>query len=169
MGLGLSFYLAESAPPSAETVRLELTKNGKLILFAGVAPTGQGSERTLVTIISRRLHPGRSAVEVRFGDTRTSHLGVGTLSSRSITYAGSATLLACKLLINRIKDRLEDSSQGGSVSATFGRGVFRLRYRDGSRRTLDFVKRLAELRNGIEVDSLNRRPPRSRRAVTFHW
>ncbi len=61
MGLGLSFYLAESAPASTETVRLELKRRGTLVLFTSVAPTGQGSERTLATIISKKLRPGTSA------------------------------------------------------------------------------------------------------------
>jgi carbon-monoxide dehydrogenase large subunit len=153
MGCGLSFYLAESAPPSAETVRLELMRDGRLLLFASVAPTGTGSERTLATIISRKLHFEKNMVEVRSGDTGTSHLGVGTTSSRSIVYAGSAALLACDLLVSRIKERLGGSSRSGSPSVTFVAGAFHLRYKDGSGRRLGFVDVARELRSGISVDA----------------
>ncbi len=155
-GFGLSFYLAESAPPSAETVRLELTKSGKLLLFASVAPTGQGSERTLAAIISRKLHPGRSPVEVLFGDTTTSRLSIGTQSSRSITYAGSAALMACPLLVGRIEKSLAGSARGRITSVTFSAGSFHLRYRDGDSRELDFVGAAKELGAGVAVEATYR-------------
>jgi carbon-monoxide dehydrogenase large subunit len=152
-GFGLAFYLAESAPPSSETVRLELLKSGKLLLYASVAPTGQGSERTLAAIISRKLRPGRSPVEVLFGDTTTSRLSIGTQSSRSITYAGSAALMACPLLVGRIKKSLAESSPGRISSVTFRAGSFHLRYRGGGGRDLDFVDAAYELGTEVAVEA----------------
>ena len=152
-GYGISFYLAESAPPSAETVRLELTKGGKLLLFVSVAPTGTGSERTLATIVTKRLHLKKSAVEVRSGDTGTSRLGVGNTSSRSIVYAGSAALLACDLLVGRIGERLRDSSQGDPASVTFNGGAFHIRNKAERSRKLDFADVYHELRDGLSVEA----------------
>ena len=156
LGFGVSFYLSESAPPSEETVRLELSKGGMLVLFVGVAPTGQGSERTLATMISESLHTSKSSVEVRFGDTRTSHFGAGTQSSRSIAYAGSAALLACQQLIMRIGDRLGESSHGRSASVTFRAGLFHQRFKGGSSRDLDFAGVARELKSVTAVDATYR-------------
>jgi len=153
MGYGLSFYLAESAPPSAETVRLGLAEGGKLLLFVSVAPTGTGSERTLGTIVAKRLHLNKSAVEVRSGDTGTSRLGVGSTSSRSVVYAGSAALLACDLLVGKIKERLGDASPGDAASVAFNRGAFHLRYKGRKRRKLDFADVCNELGSGLSVEA----------------
>ena len=155
-GYGLSFYIAESAPPSEETVRLELTRGGGLRLYTAVAPTGQGSERTLAAMVTKKLNPGRSTVEVRSGDTTTSKLGEGTQSSRSITYAGSAALLACQRLVDSIVERLVRSARDESASVAFREGVFRLRQRDGTSRRLDFVDVANELGTGMAVDATYR-------------
>jgi carbon-monoxide dehydrogenase large subunit len=155
-GLGVSFYLSESAPPSEETVRLELSKGGLLLLFVGVAPTGQGSERTLAAMISESLHVSEPSVEVRFGDTRTSHSGAGTQSSRSIAYAGSAALLACQQLVRRLGDRLGESSHGRSASVTFRAGLFHQRFKGGISRDLDFAGVARELRSVTAVDATYR-------------
>ncbi|MGA2666280.1 MAG: xanthine dehydrogenase family protein molybdopterin-binding subunit [Nitrososphaerales archaeon] len=153
-GVGLSFYLAESAPPSAETVRLELTRGGKLVLSVGVAPTGSGSERTLATIVEKRLRPGRSEVEVRSGDTETSHHGPGTLSSRSVAYAGSATLLACRLLVDRMKELLRAGTRGRAPTpVAFRAGTFRVASGTEPTRVLDFVDAARELGSGVAVDA----------------
>jgi len=153
MGAGLSFYLSESAPPSEEPVRLELTKHGNLRLFTSVAPSGQGSERTLAAMVSGKLKAGRSSVEVRFGDTTTSRPGVGTYSSRSITYAGSAALIACRLLVERVKELLLVSRREAPAAVGFRAGVFHLRYRDGHRRDLDFIDVAQELGDEVTVDA----------------
>lgn len=147
-GLGVSFYLAESAPPSEETVRLELTEGGRLRLFAGVAPSGQGSERTLTSIVSRRLHVSGKEVEVRFGDAMAGHLAVGTTSSRSIVFAGSAAVLACQLLVRRLSARL---GRAGGGRVTFEGGVFRFRRRGGGSRELRFGDVAKELGGGLTV------------------
>ena len=168
-GLGVSFYLAESAPPSAETVRLELTKGGKLVLFVGVAPTGQGSELALANIVSSRLHTKRGSVEVRFGDTRTSRPGMGTQSSRSIAYAGSAAMLSCGTLVKRIEERLL-STCGDATSVKFRAGFFHQTYKDGRSRDLDFAQAAGELGPRWPWKRpTGRRPPPSRRVVTSRW
>ncbi len=154
-GLGVSFYLAESAPPSAETVRLELTKGGKLVLFVGVAPTGQGSELALANIVSSRLHTKRGSVEVRFGDTRTSRPGMGTQSSRSIAYAGSAAMLSCGTLVKRIEERLL-STCGDATSVKFRAGFFHQTYKDGRSRDLDFAQAAGELGSEVAVEATYR-------------
>ena len=153
MGLGLSFYLAESAP-AVDGDRPPRAKEAwdARALHVG-CPHRTGSERTLATIISKKLRIGRSGIEVRFGDTTTSHLGIGTLSSRSITYAGSAALLACQLLVDRIKERLRGPSRGGPAYVTFAGGAFHVRYEDGRRRKLDFVDVAKELGKGMAVEA----------------
>jgi carbon-monoxide dehydrogenase large subunit len=152
-GVGVSFYLAESAPPSTETVRLELTRDGKLCLFTSVAPSGQGSERALESILRSELNPGRSPIDVRFGDTTTSSPGVGTQSSRSITYAGSAALLACPLLVGRIGELLAERFGTEPHSVSFRDGVFRVRRKEGESASLDFMGSAAELGEDVAVDA----------------
>lgn len=156
-GFGISFYLAESAPPSAETVRLELTQDGKLRLFSSVAPSGQGSERTLAAMISRRLKVPKSDIELRLGDTATSPLGVGTTTSRSIVYAGSATLMACGVLERHLKERLGGSSQGRRASVSIGDdGVFRVRREGGAARRIRLEDVAEELGGDVSVEATYR-------------
>ena len=153
-GFGVSFYLAESAPPSKETVRLELSREGKLLLYTSVAPTGTGSERTLASIVSKKLLVPSSAVEVRVGDTGTSRDGIGTTSSRSIVYAGSASLLACDLLVEELR-RLLSRSASGRVSVSYGAGVFRFR-EDGKGRTAALLDLAREMGTAVSVDATYR-------------
>jgi carbon-monoxide dehydrogenase large subunit len=152
-GIGVSFYLAESAPPSAETVRLELTKEGGLCLFTSVAPSGQGSERALESILRSELNPGRSPIEVRFGDTTTSSPGVGTQSSRSITYAGSAALMACPLPVGRIGELLAQRFETEPSSVVFSHGTFHVRGKQGRSLDLGFMGSAAELGEDVAVDA----------------
>jgi aerobic carbon-monoxide dehydrogenase large subunit len=153
-GMGICFYLAESAPPSAETVRLDLTEDGRLQLFTSVAPSGQGSERTLASIISVELGSRETRVEVHFGDTLTSKAGMGTQFARSITYAGSAAMMACRGLVDQVLHRIK-SSPSRPVSVAFEKGTFVLKLMNGKTAHLGFAEVAAQF-GAVSVEATYR-------------
>ncbi len=84
----------------AATVRLD--PRGKVLVFEGDAPGGQGHETTVAQVIAEAfgIHP--NDVVVMTGDTGTTPFGSGTIGARSGSYFVSAAYTACTELKGKI-------------------------------------------------------------------
>ena len=76
------------------TVRVEPT--GKITVFTGTSPHGQGEETTFAQIVSDRLGVPVEDVVVVHGDTRSVPYGVGTFGSRTTPVGGAAVYVAAE-------------------------------------------------------------------------
>ena len=118
-GIGIGFYLemggvgalhmlptkGSNYAPN-ESARVRLYKNGRVKVFTGVAPTGQGLETTLAQIVAEELGVPLSSVDIIHGDTETCpYSGDGTIASRSANMSGNAVFLASKRLNRTLEDR----------------------------------------------------------------
>lgn len=109
LGIGLASYVeitglaAAAGLPGGNwesaTVRVEPT--GKVTVFTGTSPHGQGEETTFAQIVSDRLGVPVDDVVVLHGDTRAVPHGVGTFGSRSTPVGGAAVYVASE----RIRDK----------------------------------------------------------------
>jgi carbon-monoxide dehydrogenase large subunit len=118
LGIGLSTYveLASFGPSDAcarlfgmeaagfETASIRFLASGKVLVFSGSIPSGQGHATAWAQIVADDLQVPIEDVEVRFGDTDAISYGVGTFGSRSAVIGGTA-LRACTDKI-RAKARL---------------------------------------------------------------
>ena len=84
----------------AATVRLD--PRGKVLVFEGDAPGGQGHETTVAQAVAEAfgIHP--NDIVVTTGDTGTTPFGSGTIGARAGSYFVSAAYQACTELKNKI-------------------------------------------------------------------
>jgi carbon-monoxide dehydrogenase large subunit len=91
-GFGLGLW--ESA-----TVRVH--PSGKVTVYTGANPHGQGEETTFAQIVADRLGVPFEDVEVIHGDTGMIPFGMGTYGSRTTPVAGGAIAQACNKIIEK--------------------------------------------------------------------
>lgn len=114
LGLGISSYveICGIAPTSwimsegwgaglweSANVRVQLT--GKVTVFTGSMPHGQGVETTFAQIVADELGVPYEDVEIEYGDTANTPFGYGTYGSRSLAVGG----VAMKKSLDKIKEK----------------------------------------------------------------
>jgi carbon-monoxide dehydrogenase large subunit len=103
-GPGAQFYGIGGAPISGQdgtTVRLE--PSGAVTVLTGVTDQGQGTRTALAQIVADELAVPIESITVVSGDTAMVPYGGGTWASRGMPIGGSATLLAARALVERVK------------------------------------------------------------------
>ncbi len=80
----------------AATVRID--PRGKVLLFEGDAPQGQGHETSLAQVAAHELGIHPNDVVVTTGDTGVTPFGSGTIGARAGSYTASAVSEACRFL-----------------------------------------------------------------------
>ncbi|MFQ5553354.1 MAG: xanthine dehydrogenase family protein molybdopterin-binding subunit, partial [Thermoplasmata archaeon] len=94
IGIGIATYVEVSGFGSPGGCRLLVEPAGKVVVYTGAHPHGQGQETSLAQIVADTLTIPVEAVEVRHGDTASTPWGVGTFGSRGLAVEGGASLLA---------------------------------------------------------------------------
>ena len=82
----------------SETARVTMDKNGKVKVYTGSSPHGQGEETTFAQLASEELGVPLESVTVVWGDTALIPRGIGTYGSRSAATGGSAVVDASRKL-----------------------------------------------------------------------
>lgn len=114
LGLGISSYveICGVAPTAwvmsegwgaglweSSNVRVQLT--GKVTVFTGTMPHGQGVETTFAQIVADELGIPYDDVDIKYGDTANTPFGYGTYGSRSLVVGGTAM----KKSLDKIKEK----------------------------------------------------------------
>jgi aerobic carbon-monoxide dehydrogenase large subunit len=90
--------------PSHETSRVEIDQSGKVSVFTGITPIGQGTRTTFSQIAADTLGVSLSDVRLISGDTSTSpYSGLSSVASRGTVVGGAALLLSCQKLQEKVK------------------------------------------------------------------
>ena len=84
----------------AATVRLD--PRGKVLVFGGDAPGGQGHETTTAQVVASQFGISPNDVVVTTGDTGTTPFGAGSIGARNGSYFVSAVAKACAELKDKI-------------------------------------------------------------------
>ena len=77
-----------------ESACVRAEPDGTVTVIVGSHSHGQGHETTFAQVAADQLGLPAEAVTVRFGDTAVAPYGIGTWASRSLVYAGGATIMA---------------------------------------------------------------------------
>ncbi|MCL6453386.1 MAG: molybdopterin-dependent oxidoreductase [Alicyclobacillus sp.] len=85
----------------SSTVRVH--PSGKVTVFTGASPHGQGEETTFAQIVASKLHIPVEDIEVIHGDTARIAMGWGTYGSRTTPVGGSALAVATDRVIEKAK------------------------------------------------------------------
>ncbi len=103
LGLGLSFVVEMTGGGGAEPARLTLLQGGRLRLSSGITPIGQGSETTLVQILSDHLGIVADRIDFVAGDTWDLPDAPGTFASRGATMGGNAACRAGDAFVHHVR------------------------------------------------------------------
>jgi carbon-monoxide dehydrogenase large subunit len=84
-----------------ESAIVRFHPSGKVNVFIGASPHGQGEETTFAQIVADQLGVGVDDVKVVHGDTASTPMGWGTYGSRTTAVGGAALAVA----VRKIKDK----------------------------------------------------------------
>jgi carbon-monoxide dehydrogenase large subunit len=84
-----------------ESAIVRIYATGKVNVFVGSSPHGQGEETTFAQVVSEELGMPVEDIEVIHGDTDNTPMGWGTYGSRTTVISGAAVVLASR----KIKDK----------------------------------------------------------------
>src|SRR5207247_2474200 len=76
---------------------------GGVLLVTGASPHGQGTATMLAQVVADELGIQPHEVSVRHGDTALIPFGVGTYASRNAVVAGSAALIAARIVATKAR------------------------------------------------------------------
>ncbi|MFY0611441.1 MAG: xanthine dehydrogenase family protein molybdopterin-binding subunit [Hyphomicrobiaceae bacterium] len=88
-GIGIANYVEATGRGPYEGVRVEVSRNGRILVTTGATAMGQGTETMLAQIVAEQLGGDLSLISVRTGDTE-SPLGFGGFNSRQTVVAGAS-------------------------------------------------------------------------------
>jgi len=112
LGIGLSSYV-ETCTYGSDTSRVELDTQGRVTVFSGTSPHGQGGATGFAQIVADALGLQVQEISVVTGDTARIPDGDGTAGSRTMVVGGSAVHRASQrlrqMLLERAAKRLEAS------------------------------------------------------------
>jgi aerobic carbon-monoxide dehydrogenase large subunit len=104
------------------TVRVHPT--GKVTVFTGASPHGQGEETTFAQIVADKLNIPIEDVDVVHGDTNRISMGWGTYGSRTTPVGGSAVAVATDRVIEKARIIAAHMLKADAADIQFEGGYF---------------------------------------------
>ncbi len=103
-GRGLAYHIDSTSGLSPrETVEAVATPDGRVRLHSATQDMGQGLKTTYARIAGGIFGLPPEAVDIVQGDTAATPEGPGSYGSRSLYTGGSAVLVACETLVERLR------------------------------------------------------------------
>jgi aerobic carbon-monoxide dehydrogenase large subunit len=169
IGIGLSSYiemcgLAPSnilgalryAAGGWDAAQVRCQPSGKVTLYIGTSPHGQGHETVWAQIAADELGVTPDDVEVLHGDTSTSPLGMDTYGSRSIAIGGAALHYALEKVKAKARTLAAHELEVAEDDLEFDKGAFSVRGAPDKVRTISDLAVTAwtahDLPEGFEPD-----------------
>jgi carbon-monoxide dehydrogenase large subunit len=105
LGIGVSVYveITGGVPPMGETAKVEITDDGRAIVFTGTSPHGQGHATAWSMLTSEQTGIPMENVELVWGDTDLVPSGGGTMGSRSLQQGGVAVFKVAGQVVDKAK------------------------------------------------------------------
>ncbi|SNR94037.1 carbon-monoxide dehydrogenase large subunit [Haloechinothrix alba] len=111
---------------------VRMLPTGKVEVITGSSPHGQGHETAWSQIVADRLGVGFDDVEVLHGDTQSSHKGLDTYGSRSLTVGAMAVVQAADKVIAKARKIAAHMMECAEGDVEFSGGRFTVRGTDTS-------------------------------------
>jgi carbon-monoxide dehydrogenase large subunit len=119
-----------------ETASVRVLPTGKAEVVTGSSPHGQGHVTAWSQIVADQLGVAFEDVEVLHGDTRTSHKGLDTYGSRSLSVGGIALVMACQRVREKARVIAAHLLEAAPDDVEFSDGAFRMRGTPTSAKTI---------------------------------
>jgi carbon-monoxide dehydrogenase large subunit len=97
---------------------------GKVNVFIGEKPHGQGEETTFAQVIGDELGIPLDDVQVIYGDTATTPMGWGTYGSRTTAVGGVACALAARKIVDKARKIATHLLEAAEADVVFESGRF---------------------------------------------
>lgn len=123
------------------TVRVH--PSGKVTVFCGTSPHGQGHATSFGQIVSEKLGIPLDDIEFVFSDTKSVSMGWGTYGSRSMAVGGAAVSIATDRVIEKAKKIAAHEFEVSVEDVEFENGVFSVRGVPGKEKTFQEIARAA--------------------------
>ncbi|MFQ5912700.1 MAG: molybdopterin cofactor-binding domain-containing protein [Nitrospinota bacterium] len=105
VGVGMSFNIEGTGFGPYEGAVVRVDPSGKVVLYTGATPTGQGHETVLAQVLGSTLNLAPQRIKVVTGDTRHIPYGMGTFASRIAVMASNSVAVAGESLKRKIFER----------------------------------------------------------------
>jgi len=96
IGIGIGNYVEGTGLGPFEGATVRILSNGRVAIYTGATPAGQGHHTTLAQICADELGIAVEDVDTVLGDTGVMSRGAGTYASRITVVAGSSVRIASK-------------------------------------------------------------------------
>jgi len=106
LGIGVSTYVEICAmgPGFWEYGRVEVTADGKVNVYSGASPHGQGQKTSFAQIVADQLAVQLDDINVIHGDTASVAKGMGTFGSRATAVGGIAVYQAAAKVLEQARE-----------------------------------------------------------------
>lgn len=129
-GIGLATYVeicAMGPKGMWEYGKVEVEPTGKITVFTGVSPHGQGQETSFAQIVADELGVGLDDVSVLHGDTSIVPKGIGTFGSRATAVGGTAVYQAAEKIKEKAREMAADLLEADPDDLVFSNGRFSIK------------------------------------------
>jgi carbon-monoxide dehydrogenase large subunit len=126
LGIGVSTYVEICAmgPGFWEYGKVELDAHGKVKVFSGASPHGQGQKTSFAQIVADQLGVPLEDIEVVHGDTAAVGKGMGTFGSRATAVGGIAVYQAAEKVREKARELGSHLLEADADDLVFSEGLF---------------------------------------------
>jgi carbon-monoxide dehydrogenase large subunit len=110
-----------------ESATVRVHPSGKISVFTGASPHGQGEETTFAQIVSQKLGVPVEDIEIVHGDTDRISMGWGTYGSRTTPVGGTAIAIACDRVLEKAKKIAAHALEVSEADLDFEDGTFQVK------------------------------------------
>jgi carbon-monoxide dehydrogenase large subunit len=152
MGIGISSYvevcgLGPSKAAGAmgfqgglwETSTVRVLATGKVQVFTGTSPHGQGEETTFAQLVAEDMGVPLDDVDIIHGDTGSISMGWGTYGSRSTAVGGTAIKIATQKVMDKAKKLAAHLLEAAPDDIVFDHGRFHVSGSPGKAMTIQDI------------------------------
>ncbi|MFQ5998548.1 MAG: xanthine dehydrogenase family protein molybdopterin-binding subunit [Candidatus Bathyarchaeia archaeon] len=152
LGIGLSTYVEICGLGPSKVVRstgfglglwesctVRMHPTGKVTVFTGANPHGQGEETTFTQIVSEELGVPLDDIDIIYGDTGMIPFGMGTYGSRTTAVAGSSIALAARKISEKSKKIAAHLLEASEEDLAFEKGSFQVKGAPGKSKTIQEI------------------------------
>ena len=128
-----------------ESATIRFSPTGKVSVFVGTSPHGQGEETTFAQIVSDEVGVPVEDVDVIHGDTANTPMGWGTYGSRTTVIGGAAVALAARKLRDKGRAMAAHLLEAAEEDIVYEDGKFLVRGSPDQAKTIQDVALMANL------------------------
>lgn len=165
VGIGISTYVelcgfGPSAVAGAigfqggvwENSTVRVHPSGKVNVYTGTSPHGQGHGTTFSQIVSDKLGVPMEDIDFVFNDTRAISMGWGTYGSRSLAVGGAAVAIATDRLVDKAKKIAAHELEVSVEDIDLTDGIFQVKGVPGQQRTFKEIAKSANFAWNLPED-----------------